>query len=478
MADIELKTATLYNAVAKYGTMIIQLGLTMVLSRLIAPEAYGTIAIVTVIIGFLNLFADLGLGVNIVQHPDMPKEDIEKLFGFSVFVGILLAFITCLLSLPLVKIYGDNIYYSLCILMSCVCFLNSVNIVPGSILVRDKKFKTIAIRTLLCSLFSGIVAIFLAFFDFGVYALIVQSIISALFLFCWNYYQIPLKPRLFRWPVLFSLLGRYSLFQTLFNFLNYLTRNLDSLIIGKYLGPTNLAYYNKSYYLYLYPNSLFASVITGVMHPYIREYKANTELMYAKYCQIIKLLSVIGVFTMLSFFYCTEEMIFIMFGENWLPAADCLKCLSLCMWTQMMGSLSGSIFLGIERTDQTFKCGIINLILILVAIFIGVYYKNINTLSLCIAIAYNLIFIITNIILVKLTLYKKVSFFFKEIILDGIFAYSFILLTHIIPIISDSHYINLIYKLVIISGVYIIYLSISGRLKLLLSILPQKSTIK
>ena len=471
MSEISIKQATIYNAMSKYGTMIVQLGLTMVLSRLILPEAFGVIAIITVVLGFLNLFADMGLGISVIQHPDMSKNDINKLFTFSFVVGLLLAVFTISLSIPLVSFYEDDIYYRLCALVSPVSFFNAVNVVPNAVLTRDKRFKTIALRSIICAVVSGIVAVVLAYIGWGVYALIMQSIISALFLFLWNYSLSPLKLIGFKAKSVLSMLGRYSLFQILFNFLNYFTRNLDHLLIGKYFGSTSLGYYNKSYGLYLYPNSIFSSVITGVLHPFIRDYKNDYSKMYEKYAQIEKFLSQIGIITMMVTFFCATEIIVVLFGENWEPAGIYLKCLSICMWSQMISAVSGSVFLGLERTDQIFKCGLINLTLLLVSIFIGIFNNNLTLLALCVGVSYNLIFVITNYVLLKKTMQMSVIKFFKDLLPDALFAFSFCGVTLLIPNFTNISILSLIIKVAICMVAYMLYLLLTGQIHSIIRLL-------
>lgn len=470
MQEIGFKKAALYNAIAKYGSMIVQLGVTMLLSRLILPEAFGVVAITTVLLGFLNLFADLGLGISIIQHPEMSKDDINRLFSFSLVVGLILAAITVVAALPLTAIYNEPLYKQLCLLLSIVSFIQSANVVPSSILMRDKRFKDIAVRTIISSLVSGVIAVILAWNEYGVYALIFQSIISYVVLFVWNYLDVHLSLARFDTRTIAGILGSYSLFQVLFNFINFFTRNLDNLVIGKYFGPAPLAQYNKSYMLYLYPNNLFSAVLTGVLHPYIRDYKNDYVGMFNKYLQIEKLLSLIGVYTMITFFACSHEIIFILFGSNWQPAGLYLRCLSLCMWTQMMSATSGSIFLGLERTDQIFKCGIINLILLLSSIFCGIWLNSLLVLSLCVSLSYNIIFVVTNYILVKKTMNINLRKFFTPFVWDGLFVFSFVFLIFFLPDVSKHVFVSLMIKLLICTMAYAMFLSFTKQWKIILSL--------
>ena len=247
---------------------------------------------------------------------------------------------------------------------------------------------------------------------------------------------------------------------------------MDNLIIGKKFGSADLAYYNKSYYLYLYPNNLFAAVLTGVLHPFIREYKDNTTSLYNKYLKVIKPLSLIGLFTMLLFFFCSEEIMLIMFGNNWLPAAACLKCLSICMWTQMMSSVPGTFFMGMERTDQMFKCGIINLSLIIISIMLGVYFESIYTLAFFIGISYNIIFLSTNYILINKTMKFSFMKFLKTFRTDFAFLVISVLFLSLLPDINLANlWLTFILKATIIVVLYSLYIILTNQYKILTSLL-------
>lgn len=462
--EMSLKKATIYNLISKYGTMLVQLGLTMVLARLILPEAYGVISILLVLLNFLSLIADMGLGISIIQHPETTKEEQNALFSFSFFLGIGVSIVMIIASFPVSAIYRNESYKLYCPLISIAGFFNTLNIVPNAALMRDKRFDIMAMRSILSAVVPGIVAVILAFLEAGVYALIFQSICSSLFLFIWNYTKNPFKLSKFEMRKILHLMGKYSLFQLLFNILNYFTRNLDNLLIGAKLGDTQLGYYNKAYTLNLYPNTLFTNVVTGVLHPYIRDYKNDYAMLEKKIMEILKILSLSGIFMMMVCYGCAKEIIIIMFGSQWEAAIPCFKMLSICIWAQMLSSVAGSVFLGIERTDQTLKCGIINLIIIIAAIVLGLSKQSIEMLSLYVGISYNIIFLITYYILIRKTMGLSFSSFIKKFLFDILFAFSGMFLITILPDLHFGIFIRFILKIGVILAVYLIYLFITKQI--------------
>ena len=468
MKEISFKKAAIYNGISKYATMIVQLGISMILARLLMPEAFGIVAIVTIILNFLSLFADMGLGISIIQHPEMEKLEQRKLFSFSIVLGFIVALIMCLMAIPVAYIYHNAQYYILCPLLSVAGFFNTLNIIPNAALARDKRFDLIAIRSVLSALIPGIVAVVLSYFGTGIYALIAQYVFNSIFLFFWNYIKYPLHPTRFEFKIVLGLMGKYSLFQFLFNMLNYFTRNLDNLLIGARLGDEQLGYYNKAYTLNLYPNSIFANIFTGVLHPYIRDYINDFDTLIKRIVDIMKYISFFGVFVSMICFYCAPEIITVFFGSNWEPAILCFQMLTICMWGQMLSSVAGSVFLGIERTDQTFKCGIINIIVIVVAITIGLFNKSIVWVSFCVGIAYNLIFFITYYILIKKTLNRSFLRFMKNFLSDFVFTVlCFIGIWLFAPQLEMGLWLRMIVKSCLCLIVFLLYVLLSGKYKLL-----------
>ena len=471
--EISMKKATLYNAGAKYGVMIVQFLLTMVLARLIAPEAYGVVVILTVITNFLALFADMGLGAAVIQHPEFKKSDINELFTFCTLVGLLLAFIMIISGYPISIIYKNPAYIYLCPIVSVNALLVAMNTIPNALLMRDKRFDIIAIRSITCTFLSGIIAVVLAFWGAGVYALLALHISSNLTVFLWNYFQYHLRFSRFIPKRVASLLGKYSLFQFLFNILNYFTRNLDNLIIGARFNKAAVGYYDKAYTLSVYPNSIFTAVITGVMHPYIRDYKNDYQVLYNRMIGIFKLLSICGAFVMMVCFCCSKEIILILFGGNWEQSIPCFQMLSLCMWSQFISPVAGSVFLGIERTDQTFKCGIINFILILCAIGFGIYMDSVVYLALGISIAYILIFLITFYIMLKLSMNICYFGFLRTILPEAVFSYGIIILSIFIYPAVDNIYISLFIKVASIVTLMTIYLITTKQLSVITTLIKR-----
>ena len=99
-----LKNAVFINAFSRYATIIINIGFSAVLARILTPEDYGMTAVMMVFINFFSLMADMGIGPAIIQNKSLDYEDYDNIYSFSVFLGIILCLLFIIFSYPMASI--------------------------------------------------------------------------------------------------------------------------------------------------------------------------------------------------------------------------------------------------------------------------------------------------------------------------------------------------------------------------------------
>ena len=154
----------------------------------------------------------------------------------------------------------------------------------------------------------------------------------------------------------------YSFFQFLFGVINFFTRNIDNLLIGKFISLKQLGYYQKSYSLMMMPVQNITSVITPTLHPILSEFQKDPSFIKEKYNHILRLLAVLGFPVSILLFFCAKEIIIIMFGFQWEASIPVFQILSLTVGLQIIGSTVGSIFQALNATKWLAFMGIINTI--------------------------------------------------------------------------------------------------------------------
>lgn len=422
-----------YTAIAKYSGIMISLIITSILARLISPDDFGIIAIATVIITFFNLFTDIGISPAIIQNKNLDKSDLSNIFTFTFWMGIALSFLFFFLAWPIAAYYDKTILKNICQLLCINIFFVSLNIVPNALFYKNREFKFIALRSLIIQLICGLIAIITAYLGAQLYALTINPILSVIFIFIVSIKRYPLQFKLFFNIKSINKIFHYSLYQFLFNIINFFSRNIDKLVIGKHLGMVALGYYEKSYRLMMLPLQNITHVITPVMHPILSEFQNDTTQLVQSYEKIIKILAFIGLPLSILLFFTSDEAILIIFGNQWIDSIPIFKILSLSIGIQIILSSSGSIFQASNDTKSLFICGVFSSILNIVGILLGIFHwKSLDAVAWCILVTFTINFFQCYVWMYKFTLNRPFKNFIK--ILISPFILTIIILIILIPL--------------------------------------------
>lgn len=471
-----MKKAAIITAVSKYINIFLGIFFSAILSRILTPNDYGIVAIITVFTTFFVVLSNCGLGIAVVQRKNFSQDDIDTLFSFSVYQGLCLTVIFMLLSFPISFFFNDKVYIPICLILSVSIFFNTINAVPDGILRKEKKFFLIAMRLVIITIFTYGITILVALLGLKYFSLVIQSVVSSLLIFLWNIKNVKIH---FHFRLNYSVLKNisgYSGYNFLFNFVNYFTRNIDKIFIGKILGNENLAQYNKAYHFMLYPVQNLTNVITPVLHPFLSDFQTNTDIVYGKYIKIVKLLSLIGVFVSAICFTCSKEIILILYGSQWTSAVVCFHYLSLAIWTQMIGGTAGSVFVAVGDTKRMFFSSCISVCIIIFTLFLSKTFNSIEKISLCVMLALNVIFVQNYVFLIKKSLKRKFSGFLKHLIPDAVIFISCLFSGGVAnrKLFIDQIFLSAIVKTIIISVVYISLLILFNQVNYFLPIVPKK----
>ncbi|CUO42784.1 lipopolysaccharide biosynthesis protein [Clostridium disporicum] len=474
MSDISIKKAAVINFISRYSNIFVQLIINSILARLLTPDDYGVVAVINVFISFFTIIADMGIGPAIIQNKDLNKKQISDIFIFTIFTGIVIAVGFALFSYPISIFYNNTVYISLGRILAIGIFFNILNIVPNALLLKNKQFKSLGIRTVIITVVGGIITIVIALGGAKYYALVINSILVAVLTFIFNIYYSNMKIYYSFSIDSIKVIKDFSSYQFGFNFINYFSRNTDNLLIGKVLGEVPLGYYDKAYKLMLYPVQNLTHVITPVLHPILSDYQSDRDYIYETYMKIVKILSLVGIFFTVFCFFASNEIILIMFGKQWSNSIIAFKILSLSIWPQMVTSSTGVIFQSLNATKQLFVTGLITTAVNVMLIVTGLCMGKIEYVAMGVVISYILSFLISYFILIKKvfnkSLFKYILSFRNDIIVLLIVALGLA----ITNIKINNILISVIYKFVVSCIFYIIALFITKEYKSLIYIIKRE----
>ena len=375
---MSLKKAALsgvkWSSLLQVGRQIIQFVTTAILARLLSPTDFGLVGMATIVIGFVNLFKDLGTSSAIIQRKNISDELIYSLFWINVAFG-LLGTIVLFSGAPMIaKFYQEPRLTPILRTLSLSFFISGLSILQKALLERNLNFKTLAKIDIVALFLGSSVGIILALNGYGVWSLVFQTLtavtITSILLWIANKWQ----PKfVFRWQEIKEI-SDYSLNLTGFNIFNYFVRNADYFLIGKFLGSQSLGYYSLAYRLMLYPLQNISKVIGRVMFPVFTKIQDDDAKLKAGYLKVIGYIAIVTFPLMVGLWVSAEPFILTMFGSQWQPVVLLLMILTPVGMVQSIETTLGQIYQIKERTDLMFRWSICEGTLLVIAWAIGLQW--------------------------------------------------------------------------------------------------------
>lgn len=408
----------IFTGLAKYSVMIINIIVTAILARLLPPEDFGTIALTVVVTSFFDILANAGIGPAIIQSKDINETDLPNLFRFSTYLAFVLVLLFGALIYPISIFYGKVELISILFLVTIQLFFNTLNVVPLALLLKEKKFQIIAKNAVCSACICGFFSVLAAFNDWGIYSLLITpigvSVITFVLTVKYNFQIVCFKTFAVSKKSIKKILN-FSIYQFLFNFVNYFSRNMDKILLGRYLGFQSLGYYEKSYRLMTLPISTLTNVFTPSLQPVLSDFQNDTTVIRNVYNRISQYLFFVG--TILTPFLCfsAKEIILILFGEQWMAAVPVFQVLSVSVPFQMVDSLSGSILQSANKIKYLFKtgiyCAILNLVIL---VFSLVIFEDIVKISSFISLGFVLNFAISIYYISRYAILQSLKDYFSK----------------------------------------------------------------
>lgn len=371
---------------SQFARLLLQLGITALLARLLTPQDFGLIAMVVVFTNFVMVFRDFGLTAALVQRKALTEEHLSSSFWINIAAGLLLSLAMAGAAQGVALFYSEPRLTQITRVLSLTFFISSFGIIQTASFTKELKFKPLAIIEISAVAISGTVAVLLAFAGFGVWSLVWQQILSSFVrvLFLWAFSN--WRPHLlFRWQRVKELLN-FGLNLTGFNFVNYFNRNLDNLLIGKFLGSVPLGFYNLAYRLLLFPLGNISSVLGRVMFPALSAIQADKAKVRQAYLRAIRYIAAVTFPMMLGLSVVAPQFVRVIFGPQWGRSVFLVQILALASLPQSIGTTVGWIYNSQGRTDIEFRWGIFSVVIVALSFIIGLRW-NVEGVAVAYAIA-------------------------------------------------------------------------------------------
>lgn len=338
--------------------LILTVTSTAALARLLPPEDFGLMGMVSVVVGFLIAVGDMGLSIAIVQREELRRREVDKLFWIGLYLQIALAVLTAISAPLLGSLFGEAAVVPMTVAMSFGFVVVGLGMTHLALLRRRMRFGRVAAIEL-GSLALGIaVGIAGAAMGFGAWSLVAMYLVqrSAETVAAWL--ASGWRPRRAKRDVSVAPLLRFGGYHTGFAFVNYFARNSDNLLIGWFWGAGPLGFYTRAYGLLMMPIVQLNVPISGVTLPALSRLQNDAERFRHVYLRAIGLLATLGLPLITFTIVAAPDIIAVFLGPQWHEVVPVFRILGLVGLAQLITNTAGMLYVASGRTDRMFRIGI------------------------------------------------------------------------------------------------------------------------
>lgn len=370
-------SSLIWKLMERGGTQGIQFIVQLILARLLLPEEYGLIALISIFITIANVFIQSSFNTALIQKKNADEADFSSVFYLSLFVACLL-YIVIFVTAPLIAaFYNIPLITPVIRVLSITLFFGAFNSIQNAVVARKMQFKQLFFSSLGAILVSGTVGVIMAYGGLGVWALVGQQVTNQLLIILILWFTVKWRPR-----VLFSLGKVKSLFSygwkiLISSLIDTLYMSLSNLVIGKVFSADTLGYYNRGQQ---FPSLIVTNIngsIQSVMLPVLSVHQDDRQRVKDMTRRSIVTSSFILFPLMVGLAVVAEPLVKILLTDKWLPCVPFLQisCASYAFWPIHVANLQAISALG--RSDIYLKLEIIKkvlgIVLLGVTVFYGVY---------------------------------------------------------------------------------------------------------
>lgn len=344
----------------------------IVLARLLSPDEFGLIGMLTFFIAISQSIIDSGFSQALIRKQDCSDADYSTVFYFNLIIGIAFYAILFFSSGLISNFYGEPQLFDLIRVLGLVLIINAITILQRTILTKNINFKLQTRISIIASIFSGIIGIWMAYSGFGVWSLvgktISQQLINSLLLWHWNHWI----PRWIFDKNSFKEMFKFGSRLMLSGLIDTTYKNLYYLIIGKFFSAAELGYYTRAEQFSNLPSSNITGIIQRVSYPVLSTIQNEPERLKAGYKKLIKITMFISFTLMLTMAAIAKPMIIILIGYKWSMAATYLQLLCFVGMLYPLHVLNLNMLNVKGRSDLFLKLEIIKKILAIPIIIVGI----------------------------------------------------------------------------------------------------------
>ena len=349
----------IWRLMERFGAQGVTFVVSIILARLLDPDVYGTVALVTVFTSIMQVFVDSGLGNALIQKMEADDIDFSSVFYFNIVFCILLYIFMFFLAPIISNFYNRGDLVPILRVLSLTIIISGLKNVQQAYVSRNMMFKKFFFSTLGGTLGAAIIGIWMAYAGFGVWALVAQNLLNVLIDTIVLWFTVKWRPvKKFSFGRLKSLFS-YGWKLLTAQLVDTIYEDFRSLIIGKYYSSSDLAYYNRGKQLPQLAVTNINTAIDSVLFPSMSMEQNNLERVKAMTSRAVKTTSYVITPIMIGLAVCAEPLVIILLTDKWLPSVTYMRifCFGMALTPILLANLNAIKAIG--RSDIYLKLEIV-----------------------------------------------------------------------------------------------------------------------
>ena len=311
----------------------------VLLTRLLTPAEFGSFAVVLAIVTFSSIFIDLGFRSAVVQRQDITQKQLSTVFFLNIFIGFLLFSAIFLSSTLIEEFYAIAGLADYIKATSSIFLINSLSLVPSGLLQKELRLKALSVITTIAAAISGTVAVALALYGYGVWALVAQQLILATVTSLGAFITSGWRPILLLSPSSIGPLWNYAIRLFLAGLSDTIFTRLDVFIIGKLFPIQTLGFYNRAQSLDNLVKHFGSSTTTSVAFPVIAKMADQVDNVRSFYLRCLNVIAFLSFLLVGVLFLTCFDIVVILFTDKWIDVGYYYRIMALTGFVYPLSAL-------------------------------------------------------------------------------------------------------------------------------------------
>lgn len=359
------------DSVANQGVLFL---IGIILANLLSPYEFGIIGILTIIIAVSQSLIDSGFSTALIRKLDCSQNDYSTVFFFNITVAVSIYILLYVFAEQISIFFEIKELKLLTRVLGLGVIINSFSLIQKTILTKEINFKQQAKVSIVSSVISGVIAIYMAYSGYGVWSLValtlLRFVLSTLLFWIWSKWRPNFVFNIESFTQLFSF-GSKLLVSGL---IDTIYQNIYLLIIGKYFSAVQLGYFTRAIQFQELPSKNLQGIISRVSYPVLATMQNDEVKLKKSYQQLIKSTMLVTFTLMFGMIVVAKSMVLVLIGEEWLPVVPFLQLLCISGMFYPLQSLNLNILNIKGRSDLYLKLELIKKTMAVPIIIFGILF--------------------------------------------------------------------------------------------------------